>query len=534
VIAPRDGRDWAEAYAELSDADASALGAADLEQLAAAAYLLGHVDVSLDAWQRAYQRHLESGDAHHAIRCAFWSIFELITKRDVGPAQGWMARADRVVDELDEECAAHGYILLPRAFQQAAIVKDFVGGRDTAARAAELGRRYGESDLVALALNIEGRCLLGDGRVSEGLSALDEAMVAVIAGELSAMASGVIYCSVIEACDEISELRRAHEWTAALTGWCDRQHGAVTFTGQCLVHRAAIRQLHGEWDEARDELERARELFAVSADSYASGAAWYRLGEVARCRGESEVALEAFREAGEWGHDPQPGLALLWFEQGKIDSAVAAISRALDEADEPSRRLKLLPAHVEVVLASGDAVAARRSAEELAELADRYGTTALAAAAAHALGAVLLADGDAHAALSELRNAVRAWRELSAPFDAARTRVLIAVACRSVGDEETAGLEVSAARQAFARLGAGPELVRTESLLTTRPSAGGLTARELQVLRLLAKGMTNRSIADELVLAVKTVDRHVSNILSKLGVSSRSAATAYAYEHDLI
>jgi len=529
--------EWAEAYAALSEADASAgMGPSDLELLATAAHLMGHVRDSIGALQRAYQLRIDAGDVQQGVRCAFWLSYHLINNGDFGQAEGWLARVGRVVDVMREETVALAYVLLPRAFQQAAIAGDYAGGRATAARAAELGRRFGDRDVVALALNIEGRTFLAEGRVREGLAALDEAMVAVVAGEVTAPAAGTVYCSVIEACEEISELRRAHEWTAALTQWCDRQHGMVTFTGQCLVHRATIKQVHGDWPEALIEAQQACERLAVAADRNATGAAMYRLGELHRCRGDSEGATEAYRQAGEWGYDPQPGLALFWLTAGRTEPAVAAITRAVDETTERARRGKLLPAFVEVMLAAGDLDAARRGVDELAEIAGIYDTPAMTAEASLARGAVLLAGGDARAALVPLRESVKLWRALDAPYDEAQARVVVALTCRAVGDEDTAASEFEAARAVFRRLGAAPALTRVETLLTTRSGAGssGLSHRELEVLRLLATGKTNRAIADELVLAVRTVDRHVSNVFTKLGVSSRAAATAYAYEHDLV
>jgi DNA-binding CsgD family transcriptional regulator/tetratricopeptide (TPR) repeat protein len=527
---------WAEVYEWLSQADGSAtMRPTDLEMFATAAYLLGHTRDSLGALQRAYKLHIEGGDVQAAVRCAFWLCFQLISNGEFGQAEGWLARVSRVVDEHAEEGAAQGYLLLPQAFQQAVIIGDFAGARETAARAADFGRRFGEPDLVALALNIAGRASLAEGRVREGLAALDEAMVAVLAGELTAPAAGTVYCSVIDACEEISELGRAHEWTAALSDWCDRQQGLVTFTGQCLVHRATIRQLRGEWEEAIEEALVACERLANAADRSATGAAMYRLGELHRCRGDDDAAADAYREASQWGYDPQPGLALLWLAEGRIDPAVAAVSRAVDEAREPTRRAKLLPAYVAVLLTAGDVSAARRAADELTEIAATYGTAALLAEGSVARGTVLVADGDCGAALLAIREAVKLWRDLNAPYEEARARMAVALACRAAGDEDSATLELEAARGVFRRLGAGPALAEVDSLL--RPadtSHAGLSPRELEVLRLLATGKTNRMIADELMLAVRTVDRHVSNILTKLGVASRSAATAYAYEHRLV
>jgi tetratricopeptide (TPR) repeat protein len=418
--APTDApvADWPATYAALSGVlEAEAPDLDDLELYGTAAYLIGNVHDSIGALQRAYQLHADGGDVVRAARCAFWLIFHHVTGRDFGQAEGWIARAGRMVEEADEPGAAAGYMLLPRGFRQAALIHDYAGACETAARAADIGRRCGDRDLVALALNIEGRSWLGQGRVREGLAALDEAMVAVVGGEVSVPVAGAVYCSVIDACDEISEFRRAHEWTNALSEWRERQLGLVAFAGQCLVHRATVRQLRGEWQQARDEAEAACERLANAPDRYATGGARYRLGELLRCQGDDDAAESAFRQAGEWGYDPQPGLALLRLAQGRTEAAVAALTRALDETDEAARRGKLLPGFVEAVLSAGDTDAARRAADELDGVAALYGTTALAAEAGLARGTVLLATGDPRAGLVALRHAVNLWRELDDPYD---------------------------------------------------------------------------------------------------------------------
>ena len=275
---------------------------------------------------------------------------------------------------------------------------------------------------------------------------------------------------------------------------------------------------------------------ARAADSYASGVAFYRQAEVHRIRGEYAAAEDAYQQASQWGLEPQPGLALLRLAQGRTDAAATAIRRVVGETTDRLRRAKLLPAQVEIMLAVGDVQAARDAAEELAGIADRYDTPALHAVADHAQGAVLLDDGDARAAVVALRGAWQIWRELEAPYEAARVRLLVGLGCRALGDEEAAAMELEAARAVFAQLGAAPDLARVETLAHRQATAAAhrLTARELQVLRLLATGMTNHAIANGLSLAEKTVDRHVSNIYTKLRVSSRAAATAYAYQHRLL
>lgn len=527
---------WADAYTALSLADRSSpLAGEDLELLATAAYLLGRVEESLQALQRAQQIHAEGGDPRRAARCAFWLWFHLINQEELAQASGWLARANRLLEHEQQECAERGYMLIPVAFQHV-VAGDYTGAQRAAGRAAAIGRRAADADLVAFALVLHGRAMVREGRVGEGLALLDEAMVAVVAGELSPPVAGTVYCSMIDACQEISEWRRAHEWTAALTAWCEKQPDMITFTGQCLVHRAQILQLHGAWPQAVEEAKRAGERLVQGADRRVSGAAFYQQAEVYRVLGDFTAADDAYRQASHWGLEPQPGLALLRLAQGRTSAAAAAIRRVLAETSERFRRGKLLPAKVEIMLAVGDRPAARDAADELTGISERYDTPTLRAAAGAAHGAVLLAEGDARAAVVALRGAWQMWRELDAPYEAARVRVLVGLGCRALGDEEAAALDLDAARSVFAQLGAAPDLARLERLDERKAASSrhGLTMRELQVLGLLAAGKTNHAIASDLVLAEKTVDRHVSNIYTKLGVSSRAAATAYAYRQGLL
>jgi DNA-binding CsgD family transcriptional regulator len=527
---------WGDAYRSLSLADeSSSLGGEDLELLAAAAYLLGHVNECRHALQGAHRAYVAARDPRRAARCVFWVAFTLLLEGDLAPASGWLARANRLLDHEEQECAEHGLLLLPGAIQAAA-AGDHAGAEAAAARAVEIGARAGDADLVTLALHFQGRALVKEGRVREGLALLDEGMVAVVTGEVWPPVAGNVYCSMIDACQEISDLRRAHEWTAALAAWWATQPDMVTFTGQCLVHRAEIMQLHGEWPEAIEEAKRACERLAHAADKYATGAALYRQAEVYRARGDFADAEAAYREASQWGHEPQPGLVLLWLAEGKTKAAEAAIRRVVAETADRLRRVKVLSAYVEIMLEVGDVPAAREAADELAEIADDYHAPALRAVAGQALGAVLLAEGEARSALGVLRVAWEAWRELDVPYEAARARVLIARGCRALGDEDSAALELDASRRVFAQLGAAADLTRVEHLIRKQTDAEthGLTPRELQVLRLIATGKTNHAIAADLVIAEKTVDRHVTNIFTKLGISSRAAATAYAYQHRLL
>jgi ATP/maltotriose-dependent transcriptional regulator MalT len=293
-------------------------------------------------------------------------------------------------------------------------------------------------------------------------------------------------------------------------------------------------QVDGAWPDALQEARRAGERFAQVLNQVAVGESFYRQGEIHRLRGERAAAEEAYREASRCGWEPQPGLALLRLAQGDSDAAAAAIRRVVGETGDPLKRAGLLPAYVEIMLALGDLEEARSASRELEEITEGHRSGMLSATVAHARGAVALADGDAWAALVALRHACRVWRELGAPYEAARVRVLVGLACRQLGDEDAGEMELDGARRVFRELGAELDLARAERLSRAPRTAGGLSPREVEVLRLVATGSTNRAIADELVISEKTVARHVSNIFTKLRLSSRSAVTAYAYEHDLV
>ena len=528
-------RAWARAFRTFVRADRSRpLGPQDLEHLAVAAYMLGRNDDHLECMKRAHRAHQHDRNLPRAARCAFWAGINLAVRGRASHAAGWFGRAQRLAECGPRDSVEHGYLLIPTLLKRAEEL-DWRGVANAAKKAERIAERYGDADLFALAAHERGHALGQLGRVEEGLRLMDEVMVSVTAGELSPVVTGLVYCSVIAYCQDMFQLSRAQAWTQALTEWCEQQPEMVAHTGQCLVHRAEVTQLRGDLRLALQEARRAKTQL-TKVNSSAAGHALYRQGEVHRLQGRFDQAEAVYREAARSGYEPQPGLALLRLVQGRTTAAASAIRRALSETTDPIRRAKLLPASVEISLTEGSTEQAREACSEIEQLSKGRRSELLDALADHSRGALDLAEGKPDAALGTLRRAFEAWRQLEVPYEAAHVRVLIAKACRILGDEETAALELDAARGAFSELRAAPDVARVDALARRTASASeqGLTKRELEVLRHVAAGRSNKAIARDLALSNRTVDRHVSNIFDKLAVSSRSAATAFAYRNRLI
>ena len=508
------------------------VAAADLEHAAIAAVLVGRFEEGIDSLTLAHEAFLAEGDLDGATRCAAWLGMQLMDLGDRARAGGWFARAQRLVDEAPDGRPDHGFLLIPEG-----IAAFYAGDGERAAaafqRAGELARAYRDADLIALAELGLGQSRIQLGQSEAGLALLDEVMVSVTAGEVSPIPSGIVYCAMLQSCRLAFDARRAREWTRALDHWCAERPDMVGFTGQCHAQRAAQFLLHGAWDDALAAAEEARDR-AARGDRDGLWGAWYQHAEVHRLRGEVAVAEASYEQAARSGYEPQPGLALLRLAQGDTMLARSLILGAAERAD-PGERRCLLAAVAEIQLGVGDVVAARAAADELASLAQSSAMPMLRAIAEQAESAVLLAEGDARGALTTSRLAWRRWRELDVPYEAARCRMIAARASRALGDEASALMELDAARAVFVELGARHALaeVEAESSAMRSEHPGGLSARELEVLRLVAAGSTNRAIAGELYLSEKTVERHLSNIFAKLGVSSRAAATAFAFRHGL-
>lgn len=525
-------RDWLAAYKGLSDHDGAELAAEDFTRLATAAFLVGRGNDAIQALQRAYQVSIDAGERLTAIRCGLWLAFLLLEGGEPAVGGGWVGRCQRLLDELGEDVVERGHVLV-MVMMGHIFAGEFERAEELAVEIGDYGRRFAEPNLLAQSLNARGRMLLYQGRVPEGLALLDEAMVGITTGELSPVFAGMIYCSLIEACQELSDYGRVAQWTAVLTAFVDAQPDLLAFTGQSAVHRGQIMRLRGAYTEAVAEFERAVRRYLEIKTPWAAGLAWAECGDVLRIRGDYAAAEDAYRQAVELGYEPQPGLAQLWLARGRTEAAVAAVRRLLTEPRDPVSRSRLLPGAVEVLLSSGAVDDAAILSEELTDVATTFGIAAIRALASFARGSVLVARGATAVAIAELRRSMHDWRELDAPYEVARCRFLIGKAMLDLDDPTSAAAELDTACRAFHDLGAFP--AQQAALALMAPSTPGrLTPREVDVLRLVATGSSTPQIAKTLVLSQKTVERHLANIYAKLGVSSRTAAARFAFDHDLL
>lgn len=528
--------DWADATTLFLQAeDEEALEIDDLEALVWSAGVSAQDGEMLSALEQVYAHHLKNDDHVECARAAFWSGLRNMMIGEVGLGSGWLQRAAKHAKNTEPDCVQHGYLLLPQVFMNRG-----KGNYETAVEIADKALSFGvnsnDSDLIALAGSLKGGILFRLGRIDEGYIPIDEAMLLANSERLSPVVSGVVYCEIVASCCRVLEMVRASEWTAILNDWCHRYPQAKAFNGICQVHRAEVLQLEGDWNEAFAEAERAGQGLKGTTEQTALASAAYRRGEIFRLRGSYEDSDREYRLAREIGIDPQPGLALLRLAQGRGGEATAMIKRALETAGDMPRKTALLPASIEVSIALGALEMAEDHCQELASIAERYGTEILARVADQGHGTLALARGEAAEAIKTLTRARKFWSKFGAPYLVARLRVDIARGCVELGDQDCFEMEMDVAEKIFKSLDAKPDL---KIIWEVRNGAGsrdegGLTAREVEVLLLVAEGSTNREIGQTLTISPKTVNRHVENIFNKLGVGSRAAAVATALKTGVI
>lgn len=543
------GGRWGEAYEIMSRVDQkAALAAEELELLSTAAFLTGHSDVSRQASLRSYQIWLNSGERRKAARSAVRLGLDRLDTAEVADASGclpaslsscstWVTHAAALL-ENEEECVEHGYVLVPSAFEHLVAGNDADGLKEAvrvAKQAVEIGRRFDDPELIAMAEMILGRALIRSGRTHEGMSVVEGSVATAVIGSVPPPVAGLVLTAAVKTAEEQWDLIRFDRFVQVLDSWCERQLGMIQFRARSLGHVATLNRLRGMLAAALESARAATDPALGNLDESALAEALYEQGEILRLCGRLDVAEDAYQSSAEMGRDPQPGLAKLRKSEGESETAAAAIARAVAESDNPLQKFQLLATQVEILVDTGDLDGAERSARELVDIAEARDIPFLDATAREARGMVLLARGEPLSALRDLRETVRVWRHLDLPYEEGRARTLVAQACHLLEDEDSARLEANAAARLFGQLGAERDLADAQRIMERRTKdAHGLTRREQEVLRLLAEGLTNKRIAEQLFVAARTVDSHVSNLYTKLGVTNRAAATAYAHQNGLV
>jgi class 3 adenylate cyclase len=458
---------WREAYDAFTEVGSKELAPDDLELYAEAAWWRGRPDEAIDLRERAYAGFSAAGEKLAAARVALTLADDHVGRGSFAVAQGWFGNAERLLDGQPES-REHGVRILAQGYIALFIEGDLERAVEHFERANEIATRFGDRDTQVMSIVAKGRALVKRGHVDAGLALLDEATAAAVCGELRPMSTGLVYCITISSCQDLGDYRRAAEWTEVANRWCDRLD-VTGFPGMCRIHRAEIMRLRGEWPQAEQQAMAAcEEIYEFDRNVAAGG--YYEVGEIRRRRGDFAAALEAYGKADELGRDPQPGLALLRLAEGKVDSAVAGITRTLGETEEPLGRLRRLPAQIEIALAASDLKTARAALVELEEIVDSYKlggarTPALDATVFHAAGQLKLGEGDAEGAARCLKRARDEWQEVGAPYETAQARAALGLAFRRAGDEDAATAELEAALATFERLGAILDSERTKERL---------------------------------------------------------------------
>jgi len=529
-------REWSAAYDALSGLRRTGpLDGDDLAALSDAAWWLGLIRQSLEACEEGHDRFLADGRLDRAAMLAIEAGFSWSLRGEPEIGAGWVSRARRLL--AGQPTGTAQAMLMWMDARARAEAGDVEGALHDCDRLRTLGGELGEPVVGCLALALEGSLVVLGGDTARGFELLDEAMLPALAGRIPPDFAGNLYCQMLSVCHEVGDVPRARRWTEATQRWTDTFTSAAMFVGVCRVHRSQLLRLSGEWAAAEREAAAANhELAELNVE--AVGEARYELGETHRLRGDLDGARAWYAAAAELGRSPEPGVSLVLLESGRHDEALAGVQQALLEEGEPCRRARLLAAHVEIAVEAGRADLAEDPALELEALAHRFGTPGLRAWAGQARGTALLGADDPEGALPHLRVALFEYDAMGAAYDAATCRALLGKAFGALGDDRAAHVETEAGRRAFEDLGATPRVAWLTRLTagvagpTTLP--GGLTERETQILALVAEGSSNREVARRLVISEKTVARHLANVYLKLGVGSRTAASAWAHRQGLV
>ncbi|MCP2635984.1 LuxR C-terminal-related transcriptional regulator [Microbacterium sp. HD4P20] len=514
--------DWSTALERLAAARAAGEGDIDIDdiaRMARAAWLLIRIPESIALAEEVFRGYCDLDRHADAAMTALELSLRWLIKGDMTVGTAWLNRARRLLADLPEG-PANAYLLYLEASVEMMNGRDMWAGGHIA-QLSDLARRYPEPAIVSLSMVVRGVAELRSGDTAHAFALLDEAMLPVLAGGISAEWAGDIYCTIIHVCHELADFRRMEDWTRATETWCSQFGSDAIYTGICRVHRLELRSVRGDWSDAEALLAHESGRL-VAGNPWVAGEGFYQLGEIRRLRGDAGGAREAFELARSSGIDPQPGEALLALSEGDTLGARTTIEQSLDYRD-PMARVRLLRAGVEIALASGDRSGAGAYAAELRAAATRYGSPGFHAWLAHAEGMLAVADRDPAGALDALRRAESAFVTDRQPYEVARVLLLTAEAHALAGDEHAATAARTRGHGILDRLRAPVGQPASPEPVVTGP----LTAREGEVLALVAEGAANREVAARLFISEKTVGRHLANVYLKIGVGSRTAAAAW-------
>lgn len=513
--------DWVTARDGFATArDGEAATGRDLRALASCEWWLGRQESCLEILESAFRLLDSGGDEAAAAEAALVVALVRLTRGELTVGTAWARRAHRTLAELPDS-AAHAYDV----YLTASMDLDGTGTlwpAESVSRMQELAAALRAPAVSALCAVVSGMHAIRAGRPAEGFAQLDEAMLCVVSDELDAEWAGDILCTTIHVCHELADFRRMADWTRAAEAWCASRGTDVVYAGVCRVHRLELQSASGEWDAAEAALQRACDDLA-SDHPWVAGDGWYQLGEIRRLRGDAAGAHDAYARARACGVDPVPGEALLALEAGDAQLAAAMITTSLERRDRMGR-VRLLRPGIQIALAGGHAPRAEQLLDELETDAGDFGSDGFRAWAAHARGMVMVAAGDADGAISRLHAALDLFRRLRQPWEQANVLSWLASAHELRDDDTLAAQLREQAAAIFERLGAPPVVVRAA---VPSASDGPLTAREREIVELVAQGKSNRRIAEELFISEKTVSRHLANVYVKLDVGSRTAAAAW-------